>query len=552
MIITTVLASLASLEAASSSSAEAASSRVASSNATLTARSGAAPTALIDSPAPAGGASLGSSWTTSGAGDWVRFTWPYATSITSVQLYGSVSPAQIASSTLRFSDNSSVRLGALLGDGAHPTTLAFPARSVTWVQLTVDKVSGTGTAGIAEFGVFGAGTTPPKNNVPTTPGGIGVAVSSQPACSSPAPSGLAIICPAPFTVVDGQTTLTVSAPGATRVEARIWSTSASTSAAVSGDVRSGRAELGFVSSLMPYGPFTVEVRSYSGTRLVAGPKYLQLVNGTGARRLAPGAATTSAAASGLTLAYAEEFTSNVSFSRSGAGADYASGKPEWYGAQEFGEGIFADPSSGFDNLTVVDDDYLRITATNAPAGYADPMKWNRTHIGGMLSSARPGGSGFSAQYGYFETRMALPAADGTWPAFWFLPSTNLISAIDPVAEIDGLEAYGHNPLFNCQATHEYVGTWPARTDTAKVECSPNKYTTVQQGLEWHTYGTRITPTWNIFYVDGVEVERLPQVKGGDQPMFFMANMALGGQYNIDLSTASGAAAMYVDYIRVYS
>src|SRR6185369_9591912 len=93
-------------------------------------------------------------------------------------------------------------------------------------------------------------------------------------------------------------------------------------------------------------------------------------------------------AAGRTLLYAEEFSAPVFLSRTGAGADYASGKPTWRGAEDFGEAVFADPQQGFDNVRVIDNRYLRIDVKPMPDGFADPQGWNRNHIGGLLASAR--------------------------------------------------------------------------------------------------------------------------------------------------------------------
>jgi hypothetical protein len=246
------------------------------------------------------------------------------------------------------------------------------------------------------------------------------------------------------------------------------------------------------------------------------------------------------------LIYAEEFDRPISITRSGAGADYAAAKPVHDGAEDFGDAIFADPAQGFDNVRVVDDRYLRIDVEPNPPGYVDPQGWGRTHLGGMLASARPGGSGFSAQYGYFEARMLTPAAPGTWPAFWMLPSDNLIAPTTTVAEIDAVELYGHNPTGACHSTHDYN----SRRDDGVARCG-TRFDSDRVALSWHTYGVSVLPSGITFYIDGQVVAAAPQVDGGGAPMFFLVNLALGGGWPVDLGAVQDRATLYVDYVRVY-
>lgn len=534
-----------------------AASGTASATATVSSRvSGASAGAVTDRATQTPITDLGAQWTGASAADWIQLDWSSTESVTSVQLFGAPSaPAAISSGTLTFSDGSSLLVGGVLRDGVRPTTIAFPAKALRWARFTVDKTTGSGTTGIGELAVYRIGSTPQKSitTVGATNSGIGVPVTTDTPClGGAAASGLTVLCPTSNATVTGTTSMRIAAPGSTSVVARVWQSPGSAfpdpAPITASPDGSGVATVTFDASRLAHGPFSIELRSFSGTR-VTQTVWAQLFNASGVQspRLLP-SNSGSAPSAGMTLAYSEEFTSPVSFSRTGVGADYTSSKPESGNqAQEFGEAIFADPSSGFDNLSVVDDDYLKIALSPRPSTFADPMGWNRAHIGGMLSSARVGGSGFSAQYGYFEARMLVPGGKGMWPAFWMLPSGNLAVKQSVVAEIDAVESYGHDPIFNCQATHSYVGG----KDNANVKCS-TKFDSVRSGLAWHTYGVKVGKDTVTYYVDGKQVATLPQVPGGDAPMFFMANLSLGGQYPIDLAATGDSAAMYVDYIRVYT
>jgi len=165
----------------------------------------------------------------------------------------------------------------------------------------------------------------------------------------------------------------------------------------------------------------------------------------------------------------------------------------------------------------------------------------------MLASARSGDSGFSAQYGYFEARIYAPASPGTWPAFWMLPSDNLVAPTSPVAEIDAAELYGAFPAGSCQTTHDYHDG----RDTGVSSCSSNRSPDDRTGMAWHTYGGSVTPTADTFVIDGRVVATLPQVSDGGAPLFFMVDLALGGGWPIDLSGVRDRGSLYVDYVRVY-
>ncbi len=198
-------------------------------------------------------------------------------------------------------------------------------------------------------------------------------------------------------------------------------------------------------------------------------------------------------------------------------------------------------------MSVVDQRYLRIGVEPKPAGFTDPGNYDRKHLGGLVASARAGGSGFSAQYGYYEARLLAPAGAGTWPAFWQLPSRNLIAEHPGEAEIDTVELYGHDIVSSCHATHQYVNR---KSTGGEVKCG-KRFADAQAALTWHVYGADVTPTEVIYYIDGHEVARLPQVEGGDEPMFFMLNLELGGGWPIKLDTVGNRASLYVDYVRVY-
>jgi hypothetical protein len=355
-----------------------------------------------------------------------------------------------------------------------------------------------------------------------------------------------VLCPTATTEVAGRTEVRFAAPGFQQVAGSVWAADSGRGGPAGVPATLDATGLGSLEvdfAALPRGPVTVALEGSGGRP--SRTTYLQLYNTTAAptndARLEP-----TAQAAGKTLVYEEEFSGSLSVSRDGTGADYAAAKPIVDGAEDFGDAIFPDPGLGFANLSMVDDRYLRVAALPNPPGYRDPGGSSKAYIGGLLASARTGGSGFAAQYGYFEARMTTPAGAGTWPAFWMLPNTVITAEQDQVAEIDVVEQYGTDPLGACHSTHAYT----AGQDQPNSQCG-HRFDDHRTAFTWHTYGALVTPTSIIFTIDGRVVAEAPQVPGGEHPMFFLVDLALGGGWPVDLAPVGHRAAIYVDYVRVY-
>ncbi len=520
------------------------------SSATITVDPGAAaddPRALQDGTGASGSNGVGHVWRASEPrGSWLELRWPEPREVSSVEIVGNAKGAELAAATVTFGDGTSLPVGAVTSDPDHPTVVALMPRVTSTLRLTLDAVTGTSALQLSELRVFQRGSAPARRmSGPETRNSIEPAAACGPGAAARAAAVVEIRCPVSGSAVGKTARLQLSVPaGFDRVSATLYpgDRAAETQPIAASPVDLfGRATVDLDLSMIPAGPITVAVQAGGAGRRERA-SYFQLY-----RRGDPGGEVTSGpAARGRTLAYAEEFSRPVSLSRTGLGADYATAKPVHYGAEDFGDAVFADPKHRFDNVRVVEDRYLRIDVKPLPEGFNDPQNWGRTHLGGLLASARAGGSGFAAQYGYFEARMLAPATAGTWPAFWMLPSDNLIAPTEEVAEIDAVELYGHDPRGTCHTTHEYVGG----EDDGRADCA-KRFSSVRQALAWHTYGVSITPSRVVFFIDGAEVATAPQVQGGQAPMFFLVDLALGGGWPVELGPVQDRASLYVDYIRVF-
>ena len=505
------------------------------------------PGALIDGTSTADARGLGRLWTSEQAeGTWVQFDWPMSRELTSIAIVGAPnSTARVRELTITFGDGARLPIGAVLADPTRPTVISFMPRVTTMVRLTVEGIEGSGTLALAEVQAYQRGGQPKRGVEPGPP--VHLEPTTCPTSrAQPAASGLVIGCPLSGDVVSGRSVnLEVSAPGFSEIAATVWPGNIAESAAGSVTARAdsaGAAMLPLDISRISPGPFTVKVEAKRAGR-VASSGVLTLYRGT---VKSAGPLPSSRPADGRTLVYADEFQSPLSITRSGMGADYAAGKPTHSGVEDFGDAIFADPALKLGNLMVVDNQYLRIAVQPNPPGFVDPQGWGRTRTGGLLAAARQGGSGFSAQYGYFEARMLAQAGPGTWPAFWLLPSDNLIRPQPVVAEIDAVELYGHEPTGACHSTHDFRGG----KDGGVARCG-RRFPDERTAMAWHTYGVSVTPSAITFYIDGREVATSPQVKGGEAPMFFLIDLALGGGWPVSLHHVQDRAVLYVDYVRVF-
>ena len=202
----------------------------------------------------------------------------------------------------------------------------------------------------------------------------------------------------------------------------------------------------------------------------------------------------------------------------------------WHG--DFGDAAFTDPEPGFPFQTA--SGILRIEARKDADG-----KWRSGLISSRDRQGRGGSGGFAQRYGYFEIETKLPPGPGTWPAFW-------LSGIDakPNAEIDVFEYYGREP----DGYHANVHVWYEGQQIfgdGKVVAIPAGSATA----DFNRYGVRIDHDWVTFFFNRKEVWRKPSRAEYRQPMYMLANLALGSGWPIDKTP--NPSFMYVKSIAAY-
>jgi hypothetical protein len=370
---------------------------------------------------------------------------------------------------------------------------------------------------------------------------------------------IAVVSPHYCADVNGNTRVTLTAPGYKSVTVKCWKQGGrygadSTVATVALDAR-GNGSFVFPADAYPHGPLTVRI---AGSNAVTHDNcYLQLYNTGGVSWNEGMPKSPPPAAKGMSLVFADDFKGPLSISSTDPKATYYDHKPP-NGSQDFSTLTFTGHDSPRNPFTRVDN-YLRIRASE------------KTHSAGLISSLKNDGSGIKVMLPcYFECRFLGPNAIGTWPAFWLMTDymTDYKNQGDktPVDELDIIEAYGGEGPHEPNADDTYMITphcWNQGETGKAIEtkafaemhnpCRMRKFGIPSTWFEtFHTYGCKITATDTIYYCDDIEVGRhttLPICK--ERPLFFMINLATGGGWPVDLSRYDGLADMYVDYVRVY-
>jgi hypothetical protein len=308
----------------------------------------------------------------------------------------------------------------------------------------------------------------------------------------------------------------------------------------------GEGSFTFPAARYPHGPIVVRITGNRSSDGSTDTSYLQLYNTGGVHWNEGVPSVPPPAASGMSLAFEDDFNGPLSISSTGVGARYGAHKPD---GLDFSQIPFADPTLA--GPFFQRDTYLIIRGNAL------------LHTSGLISSINSkDGTGFTVKAPYYmECRFIAPDAVGTWPAWW-----TMTDEFDKGKwgarndEIDTIEAYGGDGPKNPNAPTAYMVTphmWGYHEGPGSDKSNPIDMSKVGGGGGWsytpHTYGLLVTHTDFVFYLDNVEVKRLPASPlAVKDPTYFMVNLAVGGSgWPVDLSRYGNIVDMYVDFIRVY-
>ena len=142
---------------------------------------------------------------------------------------------------------------------------------------------------------------------------------------------------------------------------------------------------------------------------------------------------------------------------------------------------------------------------------------------------------FDFTYGYLQVVARIPKGRNTWPALWMLPADH--STVLP--EIDIMEVVGTPTSAPAMAFHPATGS--QSTLTAK---------TADLSSGWHTFGLNWQPGSLTWFVDGKAVFTVTN-QVPDQPMYFLANLAITSEFQPLQLPASCSATMSIRSVEVW-
>lgn len=242
---------------------------------------------------------------------------------------------------------------------------------------------------------------------------------------------------------------------------------------------------------------------------------------------------------GYTLVWADEFdgqTINAANWTFETGDGTAYGLPAGWGNNE--KQIYTDSPDNAALTMHAGNTVLAITATETSPG--------------QYTSARLTTNGLkSMRYGRIDVRAKVPTGNGLWPAIWLLGDNRPLIDWPGCGEIDIAEVLGKqsNTLYN---TVHYTKAGNTKGEVQHAEVKPS-------GLysdDYHVYGIEWTPQTITYTLDGNNIYQLPieaDMKEFQRSFYMILNVAVGGYWPGDPDGSTiFPAAMYVDYVRVYS
>jgi beta-glucanase (GH16 family) len=169
----------------------------------------------------------------------------------------------------------------------------------------------------------------------------------------------------------------------------------------------------------------------------------------------------------------------------------------------------------------VSDGVLNLTATKKPAH-------DCPYTSGMVTTYKS----FTFKYGYISINAKLPGGQGTWPALWLLPTSQVWPP-----EIDIMENHG--------APHQISTTLHWATPLGDGAAAKNDNTVVNLTTSYNTYALKWTSTTITWYLDGKVIDSYTGPNVPKVPMYFLANLAIDGP-------APSTSTFAIKSVRIYT
>ncbi len=181
---------------------------------------------------------------------------------------------------------------------------------------------------------------------------------------------------------------------------------------------------------------------------------------------------------------------------------------------------------------------LVITASRTPDHLRGAVN-NQPYTSGLITSY----DAFKFTHGYAEARVKIPKGQGFWPAFWLLNAYYVEGQKKP--EIDIMENLGHMTNRAYQTYHHF-------TPTGQLISRESHVDSVDYSEDYHIFSVEWKPNIIQFYIDGIAHNRIVGDSVANEPMYVLANLAVGGNWPgaPDVLTPFPSEYM-IDWIRVY-
>jgi beta-glucanase (GH16 family) len=184
---------------------------------------------------------------------------------------------------------------------------------------------------------------------------------------------------------------------------------------------------------------------------------------------------------------------------------------------------------------------LLLTAERADTPGADGKVF--PYRSGMVTTGPPDYDSepkFAFTYGTLEARVRVPAGAGLWAALWLLPADK-----QSRPEIDLLEVLGENPSELLMHVH------PENRDDNSLGSSYVTRSGRSFADGWRDVRLEWEPGHLRYFVDEQQVWEVTGDQVPDEPMYVVANLAVGGEYPGPPDDDTVFPASYgIDYIRV--
>lgn len=194
------------------------------------------------------------------------------------------------------------------------------------------------------------------------------------------------------------------------------------------------------------------------------------------------------------------------------------------------------PNFGF-NPFVLDGGTLTISAVETPDALLDAAV-QQPYLSGVLTTA----DRFAFTHGIVEMRARIPAGSGLLSQFWMLP--DVFEGLRPQVFIMEARGDGTDSVFH---TYNYQDSNDDLQTTGVLESTGTDFS-----ADFHNYAVEWSPGELIFYIDGVEFQRVASENVASQDMYMIVNLAVGGAFaGSPNESTTFPAQLSIDHVRVF-